>query len=125
MSNTVVFAKSFFSGGAIAANSIAKIGANDYDVLQAAAATDAFLGITTEVASIASERVDVIMGGIADLKINGVVTRGALLTSDASGLGVAAAPGAGTNNRVIGTAIISGVAGDVIPVLVSLGIMQG
>src|SRR5258707_200161 len=125
MANIIVFAKSFFSGGAIAPNSIVKAGANDYDVLQAAAVSDAFLGITTEAASIAAERVDVIMGGIADLKINGTVTRGALLTSDASGLGVAAAPSAGTNNRIIGTAITSGVAGDVIPVLVQLGIMQG
>lgn len=125
MSNKILFAKSFFAGGAIAANSVVKAGANDYDVLQAAAVADAFLGVTTEIASVASERVDVILGGIADLKINGVVTRGALLTSDASGLGVAAAPGAGTNNRVIGTAIISGVAGDIIPVLVLPGIMQG
>lgn len=125
MANTLVFAKSFNAGGALAANSIVKAGANDYDVLQAAAVTDAFLGVTTEVASVPSERVDIVMSGIADLKINGTVTRGALLTSDASGLGVAAAPGAGTNNRVIGTAIISGVAGDIIPVLVLPGIMQG
>jgi hypothetical protein len=125
MANNIVFAKSFNAGGAILANSIVKAGANDFDVLQAAAVNDAFLGVTTETAAIPSERVDVIMSGIADLKINGTVARGALLTSDASGLGVAAAPGAGTNNRVIGTAIISGVAGDIIPVLVLPGIMQG
>lgn len=125
MSNNNGLTKSYNAGGAIAANSIAKIGANDYDVLQAAAPADFLLGVTTEVAAGSGERCDVIQEGIADLKINGVVTRGALITSDASGLGVVAAPGAGTNNRIIGIALISGVAGDIIPVQLSPGSVQG
>jgi hypothetical protein len=125
MSNNILLTKSFNAGGALVANSIVKVGANDYDVLQAAAATDFLLGVTTEIASVSAERADVILIGIADLKINGTVARGAQLTSDASGLGITAAPGAGTNNRVIGTALISGVAGDIIPVLVGPGSFQG
>lgn len=125
MANNLVISKSFNAGGAIAANSIVKIGANDYDVLQGAAATDFLIGISTETSSIPAERTDVIMIGVGDLKINATVVRGALLTSDASGLGVTAAPGAGINNRIIGTALISGVAGDIIPVLIAPGPVQG
>lgn len=125
MSNNVLFAKSFNAGGAILANSIVKVGANDYDALQGAAATDKLIGITTEVAAATGERVDVILDGVADLKINGAVARGDLLTSDATGLGVTAAPVAGTNNRIIGVAMISGVAGDIIPCFLSLGSFQG
>ena len=125
MANNILLTKSFNAGGALAANSIVKVGANDYDVLQAAAVSDKLLGITTEVASASGERADVIVIGIADLKINGTVARGDQLTSDASGLGVTAAPAAGTNNRIIGTALISGVAGDIIPVLVGPSMLQG
>jgi hypothetical protein len=125
MSNNILLTKSFNAGGALLANSIVKAGANDYDVLQGAAATDVLIGITTEVASNSGERADVIMIGIADLKINGVVARGAQLTSDATGLGISAAPAAGSNNRIIGTALISGVAGDIIPVLVGPSMLQG
>lgn len=125
MSNNNGLTKSYNAGGAILANSIVKCGANDYDVLQAAAAADFLLGITTEIPAVSAERVDVVQEGIADLKINGVVTRGALITSDAGGLGVVAAPGAGTNNRIIGIALISGVAGDIIPVQLSPGSVQG
>lgn len=125
MSNNILLTKSFNAGSALLANSIVKAGANDYDVLQAAAVSDKLVGVTTEVAALISERADVILMGVADLKINGTVARGDLITSDATGLGVTAAPAAGTNNRIIGVAMISGVAGDIIPVFLSPGMMQG
>ena len=125
MSNNQLFSKSYNAGGPLAPNTIAKIGANDYDVLQAAAATDTILGVTTEISSATGERVDVVLQGIVDLKLGGTVTRGALLTSDASGNGVAAAPAAGVNNRIVGMAIISGVVGDIIPCLLSPISLQG
>lgn len=125
MSKNQLLTKSFNAGGAIAAYSIVKAGANDYDVLQAAAATDKPLGVTTELAAVLGERVDVVLGGIVDVKINGTVTRGDPICSDASGLGVTAAPVAGTNNGVIGRAVISGVAGDIVPVLLANGTFQG
>jgi hypothetical protein len=117
--------KSYTAEGAINANSIVKVGANDWGALQGAAATDSLIGITTEVAAASGERVDVIHEGIADCKLGGTVARGALVTSDASGNGVAAAPGAGTNNRIVGMAIVSGVSGDIIPVLLGVGSFQG
>ena len=43
----------------------------------------------------------------------------------ANGQGVTAAPAAGVNNRVIGIAIVSGVSGDIIPVLLSVSTLQG
>jgi len=117
--------KSYAAEGAISANIIVKVGANDYGILQGAAATDKLIGITTEIPAISGERADVVLEGIADLKIGGAVARGDLLTSDASGQGVTAAPAAGSNNRIIGMALISGVAGDIIPVKVAPSSLQG
>lgn len=125
MSNNVILAKSFNAGGALVANSIAKAGSNDYDVVQAAAATDSLVGVTTEVASASAERVDVIMIGVADLKIGATVTRGALLMSDSSGYGITAAASAGSNVRTIGIALMSGASGDIIPCYVCPGSFQG
>jgi len=117
--------KNYLAEAAISGQRIVKAGANDYGVLAAAAVSDKFLGISTEIDAASGERVDVIHEGIADLKLGGTVTRGDFLTSDASGQGVTAAPGAGTNNQVIGKALISGVSGDVIPVLISPSMLQG
>jgi hypothetical protein len=125
MSNNQTFVKAFNAGGAIAANSIVKVGANDYDVLQAAAAADKLLGASTDLAAATGERCDVVLEGIVDLKINGTVARGDFITSDASGLGITATASAGANVRAIGVAIISGVAGDIIPVYLSPVSFQG
>jgi Uncharacterized conserved protein (DUF2190) len=119
--------KSYTAEAAINPFRIVKVGAADYGVLQAAGATvaDKSIGISTEVDAAIGERVDVVHSDIADLKLGGTVARGDPLTSDASGQGVTATPGAGTNNRVIAFAVISGVAGDIIPVLISPHMMQG
>lgn len=125
MSNRDI-AKSYSAEGAIAPCRIVKPGAADYGVLQAAAVSDKLIGITVPLVSAGSgDSVDVIHDGIADLQLGGTVTRGDLLTSDANGQGVTAAPAAGTNNRVIGSALVSGVSGDIIPVLLSVGSFQG
>src|SRR5512133_80103 len=119
-------AKSYSAEGAISPCRIVKPGAADYGVLQAAAVGDKLVGITVPLVSAATgDTVDVIHDGIADLQLGGTVTRGDLLTSDATGQGVTAAPAAGTNNRVIGVALVSGVSGDIIPVLLSAGSFQG
>ena len=117
--------KSYTAGGAINPFRIVKFGSNDFEVVQGAAATDALVGVSTEIDAASGERVDVVQAGIADVKLGGSVTRGGLVTSDASGQGVAAAPAAGANNRVIGVALISGVSGDIIPVMISQGSVQG
>ena len=111
--------------GAINKYSIVKFGANDYGVLQAGASTDKILGVTTEIAAASGEPCDVITDGFASLALGGTVTRGDWLTSDASGNAVTAAPSTGVNAQVVGKALQSGVAGDVIEVLVEVGVIQG
>jgi hypothetical protein len=65
------------------------------------------------------------MAGLADVTAGGTVTRGAPLTSDATGRAVVAAPAAGSNVRLIGFARQAAVVGDVFEIVVSPGLMQG
>jgi hypothetical protein len=127
VSNNVLFGKCYDAAGPINANSIVKVGTADYAVLQADGPTTAakIIGVTTEIASSTGERIDVVLQGIVDLKLGGTVARGDLITSDVNGNGVTAAPSAGTNNRIVGIAIISGVVGDLIPVFLAQGLIQG
>ena len=119
--------KSFVAESAIAANTLVKFGSTDDYVVPATAATDAIIGVCSEVAADAGERVDIVINGIAEVKLGGTVTRGAsFITAGAAGVGVAAAPAAGVNNRVIGVAMASGVSGDIIGVdLTAKGQIQG
>jgi len=117
--------KSYLAEAAISAARIVKVGAADYGVLTAAAVSDKIIGISTEIDAASGERIDVIHEGIADLKLGGTVARGDFLTTDASGQGVTAAPAAGTNNQIVGKALISGVSGDIIPVLIAPSMLQG
>jgi hypothetical protein len=117
--------KSYNAEAGIAAFTIVKVGANDLGALQAAAATDKIIGVTTEIAAVTSEPVDVVFAGIAYVKLGGTVARGDILTSDTNGNAITAAPAAGTNNRTIGIARVSGVVGDVAEVMLALGTFQG
>lgn len=121
----LVAVRSFVAEAAISANRVVTFGATDDNVLTAAAVTSTLIGIVEGVSPVLGERVDVVMTGIADLQIGGSVTRGNYITVDAQGRGVAAAPAAGVNNNVIGVALQSGVSGDIIPVLISPGRIQG
>lgn len=120
-----VLAKNYTAGGAIPPFRIIKMGSNDGEVVQAAAATDLLMGVTGELGPASGERVDIIKVGIARIEFGGNVTRGNPLTADASGKAIAAAPGAGTNNRIIGFAEVSGVSGDIGDVFLAPGVMQG
>ncbi|HOW46625.1 MAG TPA: DUF2190 domain-containing protein [Rubrivivax sp.] len=124
MSNQTL-TKNLIAEAGIASYRIVKFGSTDDYVVQGAAVSDLLIGVVETVAPSAGERCDVVMAGIAEVSIGGNVTRGALLTSNGSGQGVAAAPAAGANNSVIGRALMSGQSGDVIPVLLAPGIMQG
>ncbi|WP_315804042.1 capsid cement protein [Bradyrhizobium sp. SZCCHNS3002] len=117
--------KSYTAEAAISANRFVKVGANDFGVLTGAAATDKIIGASTDIDAASGERCDVVLEGIADIKLGGTVARGDLLTADASGQGVTAAPAAGVNNRIGGMALISGVSGDVIPVKIAPSSLQG
>lgn len=124
MSNQLL-TKQFIAEAAINAYRIVKFGTTDDYVIQAAAVGDASFGVVEGVAPAAGERCDVVMAGIAEVKLGGTVARGGPITSDATGQGVASAPAAGANNRVIGYALQSGVSGDVIPVQIAPSSLQG
>lgn len=95
---------------------ILKFGATDEHVRKGAAATDAVIGVVEGVAPDGiGERCDVVLSGIAEVRLGGTVTRGGALASDANGAGVAGVAG----NRAIGIALASGVSGDIVPVLLS------
>ena len=117
--------KNYDAEAAILANLIVKFGTGDTVVIPGAASTDDLIGVNENIDVAINEPADVIHSGIADVKLGGTVTRGGLITSDATGQGVAAAPGAGVNASVIGRARKSGVSGDIIPVLLSIGQIQG
>jgi hypothetical protein len=120
-----ILTKAFTAGGAIPAFSIVKFGADDRTVVVGAAVSDFLIGVSTSLPAASGERVDVYLAGSAEVVLAGTVTRGDYVTSNAAGAGVAAAPAAGTNNRVIGIALASGVSGDVIPVLLQQSRPQG
>lgn len=118
--------KTFKAGAAITKHRIVKHDTADDTLIQGAAATDKLLGVADALgAAAAADRVDVILAGTARVEFGGTVARGDLLTSDANGKAVAAAPSAGSNNRVIGVALVSGVSGDIGFVQISQGSVQG
>ena len=124
MSNPVLF-KSFTAAAAIAAFRIVKLSAAE-TVTPAAAVGDSLLGVNSDVAPALGERCDVVLAGIAFVEAGAAVALGALVTSDAVGRGVTAAPAVGVNNRIIGVAVDAAVAaGDVIRVLLQQGTTQG
>lgn len=117
------------------AYTIGKFGADDNTVSLATATTDKLLGIFQHVTTAANEEVRVMLSGISNLVIGDAVTRGDLITADSAGKGVLAVGHTHTENtagtyaqnaktaaadavRVIGVAMASGIAGDIIPVLI-------
>lgn len=104
---------------------IAKFGADDDTLSQATASTEEFVGVFQHTTSNAGDEVRVMLTGITRVVLGGAVTRGNYITADANGKAVAAAPGAGVNAYVVGQAMASGVAGDIIPVLLKQGRIQG
>lgn len=104
---------------------LVKHGTSDGKVVQAAAATDAIMGVCSELGAAAGERVDVHLAGLAEVEFGGPITRGDPLTADADGKAVKAAPAAGDNVRIAGFADVSGVAGDIGIVLLAPGAIHG
>lgn len=114
-----ILVKSFIPGAAIGGNRIVKFDAADGTVILATAATEGFVGIADDNGAAATDdTVDVVMEGIAEVKLGGTVTRGAWLTSDANGAAIATTT---AGNEVIGRALESGVSGDIRPVLIGIG----
>lgn len=105
------------AGAAIAAHRIVGVGAADGYVVQASAAADKTIGVSDLGAAAAEDRIDVIVDGNPEVQYGGVVARGDLLTADADGKAVVAVAG----DRCIGVALVSGVAGDIVGILLSQG----
>lgn len=116
--------KSLNAGAAVRGRRFVAIGAADFAGIEANAAA-IIIGISTEVDTLINDQVDVVMAGIAEIVLGGTVARGARLTADANGAGVAAAPAAGINSNIGGFALASGVAGDIVPVLIQPHSLQG
>ncbi len=123
--STSRYIRNFKAEAAIPAFTIVKNGTVDGNVLQATAIGDKLLGVSTDIAAAINERCDIILAGPATILFGGPVARGDLLTSDATGRAVTAAPAAGVNNRIIGIAMVSGVVGDIGQMIVSQGSAQG
>ena len=120
--------KNYTGQGSILPMRIVKAGTSDGCVAQASASTDPFLGISSGAVTMSfddGDPVDVIHRDIADLQLGGVVAYGNYLTSDANGCGIVAAPAAGVNAQVAAKALESGIAGDIIRVLITLTQIQG
>jgi hypothetical protein len=119
--------KAYKAAVQIGPNLIVKFTANPGEVTPGAAAADKLIGVSVPtVTAPATQRVDVVHEGITEVKLGvGGCAAGDLITSDATGQGVVPAPAAGTNNGIIGRSLLAGVAGDIVPVLISIGMMQG
>ena len=124
MSNPLLF-KAYVAGGAINPYRIVRITSAD-TVEQAAAVLNTLIGVNTDLPIVSGERVEVMMQGIAWVEAGAAIAVGVPVTSDSSGRGIAAAPAAGANQRIIGFALDAAVAaGDQIRVLLSPGSVQG
>jgi hypothetical protein len=119
----VDYIKGYKAGAAIVGKRFAKFSATD-TVVQAAASTDLLIGVV-DLDGASGDMVDITMLGPAKITCGGNVTRGAKLTADADGKAVAAAPATGVNAQTGAIALSSGVAGDIIDVIVLPGAVQG
>lgn len=115
----------FLAAAAVAAFTAVKHGATDGTCVPATAPTDLIIGVSDGLAKDINEMVDVPSAGYADVLCGAAVTRGQKLTCDATSRAVPCAPGSGVNHQSFGTALQSGVVGDVITYQVALTTVQG
>lgn len=118
-------AKNFKAEAAVTRRRFVKFGAADTAVVQAAASADSIFGVSSEIDAAIGEPCDVFLSGLPEIEYGGNVTRGDLLTADAQGRAVVAAPAAGVNARTGGVAMVSGVVGDIGLICLSPGRVQG
>ena len=110
--------KTFYADGALAGRKLVTFGTGKLKVKEATAATDALIGVTTQIGSEGNGRVDVIFSGITEANAGGTITKGDVLTSDANADAVTASQ---ATDRVIGIALEDAVAGDFVSVLIAHG----
>lgn len=119
-------AKNYVADVAIPAFRLVKPGTADDRIALATGSIDALIGTSTDISAAIGERCDVQLCEIAYVEAGAAITRGALITSDATGRGITAAPAAGVNASVAGRALeTASAAGDVIRIMQSIGQIQG
>ena len=105
--------KTFTAAGTISPYRLVKFGGSDTTLLQAAAASDALIGVAGQIGAASGEVLDITLVGIGEVEAGGSITRGNSVTSDANGKAVAASDG----NVIIGKALMSASSGDIVPLL--------
>ena len=125
---SLLHSKTYIASGAIADRRIVRPhAANAGQVVLAAAATESLLGIVNQPRGVVNgERVDVVHIGETLCEAGAAFAAGALITADATGRAIVAAPAAGVNNRVVGVALEAATAaGDLTRILISPCMLQG
>ena len=110
--------KSFVAPSAIGGRKLVTFGVADGEVVEATAVTDTLIGVAEQIGSRDNDRVDVVVGGICEVEAGGTITRGDVLTANASGKAVTSSAG---TDRIVGIAMQSAVSGDVIDILIAQG----
>lgn len=139
MGQTSGIEKTVKSAAAVTAYTIAKFGSDDDTMSVATAASDNMVGVFQHDTNAAGEDVRVMLTGISRVLLGGSVTRGDLITTNATGRGVAATRHTHTENTagtytqnattvaassvgIVGRALASGSSGDIIPVLLTISV---
>jgi len=121
-----ILVKTLTAAGTIANRRLVKFGSNEGEVVQAAAASDAIIGVADcPNGAVSGDKIDIVLLGLCDVEFGGTVSAGALVTSDASGRAVAAAPATGANVRIAGASYQAAVSGDIARVMLATSMMQG
>lgn len=110
--------KTFYADGTLEGRKLVTFGTGKLKVKQATAAADALIGVTTQIGSESNGRVDVIFSGITEVVAGGTISKGEVLTSDASGNVITATQAA---DRVIGISLEDVVVGDFATILIAQG----
>lgn len=104
---------------------IIKTGSVDGTAALATNTADKLKGVSGSVFVAAGQIVDIIHEGTANVTAGGTIADGDWVTSNTLSQAITAAPAPAVNIQVVGKAMTSAVAGDVFPVLVNLGAVQG
>lgn len=110
----------YIAASAIAAYRIVATGTDDDTVIQASEGSQGLIGVSTEVSTSEGGRADVVHNGASPVEYGASVNYGDPLTADAAGKAISAQPG----DRIVGTAMCSGINNDVGLVLISTGATQ-
>lgn len=111
------FIKTYAAPVAIAGRRVVAVGAADGQAVTASAVTSPAIGISEQIGSRSNGMCDVILAGIAEAVAGGTITRGDRLTSNGTGAVILSTA---ETDRIVGVALQSAVANDIINVLISL-----